>query len=1042
MKKQIKSLVNGGTRLMQWPLWGGCLCLALARGALAADPLYYNELIRDFGGSDGPPPEIHATNFVNVAGGPPPYESYGFNVYLPSSSSSSSSSAGFIFFETWDTLNYTNTGSMVTDTGFKFDTQVTNGFGSTLHLMAANFYNPGYISCASSSVTLSTVGSSTVVSSSGLAGQLIVNATNISMPGGTVDVGTGGLISFVGQNVDLSSSTLTLGSGSAGGMGSVAAIPNDSSYTYAGFGTDTNAEWNPFQYLTASSALPSLARMGTTTPASWYYPFGDGYYYPSSSALPLATTPFWVTNTLATNSIVYRHVFVANSDPSVTFNVYMDPSVHTKASSYETVVEFVGSYVDPATGLPANNYLYVTDDYLQGVNNTKINSATGIPNNFTFTVTGLQQSTGVASLPPDINFYPFPNVAISNSYSFADVQCVSTSITTNGVTLNTNNYLAVLPGRIVIDASDSLNLSHVQISGQNYTSVNAPNLLGGSGNTTIASAYSSLNVGVASGNMMATNLLQPSIPAWSGYAQAWSTRWIQMTTNSLITYSNNLPVSTNSFAVTNDYRVAIVANQASPTAPTAVWDLSLHGTNSIVISDEYNILHGLNLDCVSLTLTTNGTGAQSPFGMLNLQNTGINWAAATPNLRYLTNYGDIYLPLTGVNSLGIFGTAGVPYGALLNFGIIEDGSSQIWADNFVNGGTFYNIGQFTLHSRTTTLAGGNSGGYLYAGGAVSITTGSLVLSNAYIEADRSLTITATNQFTDTGVANGGLWYVGRYSVTGDGIRVLGAPPATGGVAYGNSLLGTTIEQFAPSNKIVANVWAGADKGATPAGFTNNLAVGMFLLDSLGSPNNTRFNFSGAGVSNALYVDYLEFADQATLRDTNGNPAALNISSNLVIYYAQAVMNGVSVARKLDGKANGHLRWVPDYAGHFSSTNIVYNGVSYAINAALAQDSQIDSDGDSIPNSVDSSPFFLSGMVTTTIVPTNGGAMIIWPSVPLATNYLYFSTNNATGPFNSLLTNFITPAPYPGPITNVMVFDPDPSGRFYRPMVYPWLTYPF
>ena len=60
-----------------------------------------------------------------------------------------SSSSFFTFFETWDTLNYTNNGVMTTDTGFKFDTQVTNAFGDTVHLTAANFYNPGVISCAS-----------------------------------------------------------------------------------------------------------------------------------------------------------------------------------------------------------------------------------------------------------------------------------------------------------------------------------------------------------------------------------------------------------------------------------------------------------------------------------------------------------------------------------------------------------------------------------------------------------------------------------------------------------------------------------------------------------------------------------------------------------------------------------------------------------------------------------------------------------------------------------------------------------------------------
>ncbi|MGA2852647.1 MAG: hypothetical protein ABSE90_00745, partial [Verrucomicrobiota bacterium] len=430
------------------------------------------------------------------------------------------------------------------------------------------------------------------------------------------------------------------------------------------------------------------------------------------------------------------------------------------------------------------------------------------------------------------------------------------------------------------------------------------------------------------------------------------------------------------------------------------------------------------------------------------------------NLRNLTNYGDIYLPLTGINSLGIFGTTATPYGALLNYGLIEDEGSQICANNFFNSGIFYNgVGPFTLRSQTATLTGGNAGGYILAGGDVSITTGSLMVSNLYLEADRSLTITATNLFTDGSVDNGGIWYVGLSSV-GNGIKLLGAPPATGGNAYGNSLLGTTIELFAPANRTVANVWAGTDRGASPAGFTNNLAVGMLVLDSLGHTNNTRFTFSGAGVSNALYVDYLYFLDQATNRDSHGNPAALTINSNLVIYYSQAIMNGVSVAEKLDGKNNGHLRWVPTYKGYFSSAYYVYNGVSYAFNAALAQSSDIDSNGNGTPNSVDPMPFFVSGMISPVVIyqtnPPSGPMVVSWNSIPHATNYVYYSTDNSAGSFTNLLTsfstnisgpftmsNFISPIPYPSPAARVMIFDPvtGPS-RYYQPVVSPWLTYPF
>jgi hypothetical protein len=269
MMNQIKYLVNGGARLLRWPLRCGLVCLALARVALATDPLYQIDYPVIFTVA----PNVHATNFVNNA--------TPFAVDIASSGSTLS------LFETWNTLNYTNNGSIIASPGFYFDTQVTNAFGNTVHLMAANFYNPGTITCGS---------------------ELIVSATNIAMPGGTVAVGSSstvvvsgsggtigtittstsagsGLISIIGQNVDLSSSTLTLGSGSAGGMGSVAAIPNSSSYYYAGFGQDTNVDWDPSVYLTASSATPSLVRMGTVSPADWEYPFGDGAPFPTASAL-------------------------------------------------------------------------------------------------------------------------------------------------------------------------------------------------------------------------------------------------------------------------------------------------------------------------------------------------------------------------------------------------------------------------------------------------------------------------------------------------------------------------------------------------------------------------------------------------------------------------------------------------------------------------------------------------------------------------------------------------------------------------------------
>ena len=91
-------------------------------------------------------------------------------------------------------------------------------------------------------------------------------------------------------------------------------------------------------------------------------------------------------------------------------------------------MEFVGSYLDPATGLAANNYLYVADDYLQGVaNNLQSSTATGIPNNFTFTVSAVPMAPSGTNASPNTAFLPFPEGAITNNYSYADVQCVPTT---------------------------------------------------------------------------------------------------------------------------------------------------------------------------------------------------------------------------------------------------------------------------------------------------------------------------------------------------------------------------------------------------------------------------------------------------------------------------------------------------------------------------------------------------------------------------------------------------------------------------------------
>ena len=227
-------------RLWKWKLFSVLPGLMLAHAVLAADPLYYNDAVLNYIIPGNPPPQIHATNFDNEGTFNVNFEVYSINP---------------AFFETWNTLNYTNSGyGLMTanapfllstssgslifgetfGAGFIFDQQTT---GQMPHSMAGTFYNAGTVRCDSflDGNEIYSFDGGTFFSAFGTMGECLVSATNIVSPG-TIEVGVNGLIQLNGQNVDLSHSTLNIENlqsllfGDSVGVYSIA----------AGFGTDTN----------------------------------------------------------------------------------------------------------------------------------------------------------------------------------------------------------------------------------------------------------------------------------------------------------------------------------------------------------------------------------------------------------------------------------------------------------------------------------------------------------------------------------------------------------------------------------------------------------------------------------------------------------------------------------------------------------------------------------------------------------------------------------------------------------------------------------
>ena len=1096
---------------MKWSLLCGLLVLVSARLALAAGPAYVNNGIVNYTGYQGSPPVIDDTNFVNNN-----QFIINFTAVQPTPT---------FYYETSDTLNYTNNGLMMANTGFQFDDSSTS---TGLRTMSANFNNLGTVSCGSATNTGDPYLGELYLF--GFYPECYVNATNILIPG-TVDVGVDGSIQLTGKNVNLTRSRLTLESGGLNANGANA-------FGTGVFGLNTNF-WDPSEFL------------GPTFAESAFFPLAPFYLY-----LPNSTPYYQLDSPTPSNNII-RAVFIEDSSgTNVTYNVYFD-TAGLGFGSGNVTVEWTGSYQDVATGNYLKDYLYLNDNYDLGAS-TNVMLFNGYPDNFSFTESTVKL---INQTPAPVQFYNnFPAGTITNHYAYANVQLVAGTASTNTIP---NLSVTNLPGRVQIKASSELNLALAQITGPNYVSVQSTNQFDGSPGASIQSPYSDINVGVTNGFLTVSNLMTPVIPGCSGNVQAWTTRWLTTSSNLVVVYTNIItPIATNVIIVTNDYRVLIVGSQLNPTTVAQVQNLIMHGTNSLVVSDAFNVMNSLSAD----------HGATSLDGELNVASPGnIYWASSLPNLLNLTNNGAIrlqnlsqfsgssnsvsatpsvaatatllevtgrtnvlagnkvvvglpgtlpyYFEINLTNSLAnqvkiattfdgtmsnliaaINGGAGagaayststtasaqvvagrlishaftvtaitngsvgnsiqsalsgsttsltwsssylvggvdgftnvtptqVPYHNFINNGLLSDQGSDIWTTNFVSGGVISNnLGSFALQSQSAVF----TNGLLISAGDVTITTGDLLASNLMLEADRSLTLTATNLLTDTGVTNGNLWTVGLASVGyGMSLPVLPAGAVASG-AYGNSLLGTTITLYAPSGENVVNTWAGVDYGVSNAGYTNNVAIGHLILDAQGKAPFALFTFNGTGASNAIYVDRLELRDFAgySYHDGNGNLPALAFNSNLVIYYADAVDSVYGdVSKEINHKNNDHLRWVPTYAGHFSSVNVVYAGVTNAVNIALAQSHYIDSNGNGSVNASDPlpipTPSYLSsqGFEKVHFVATNANSQVIilWNSIPAATNSVSYTADFIH--WVLLTNNMISATNYPPvawPVTNSVV----------------------
>jgi hypothetical protein len=889
------------------------------------------------------------------------------NVFVNEPGALFSVSEDFLPLKMSNVQNFTNHGIMTGNPGFIFEyfgnpPPPNDGGGWTPSggKMAENFVNQangvngGIIDCSGFfGGAIVSPGFFLLAADESLGGKCIISATNI-VHSGEINMDASGLIKLTGDTVDLTAGSLTMAT-----PGQLFFVDTNGVLTTVGQGNagildgywgvgqqTTNNLINPSQY---NNFPPVISPFHLVTTRQFQ---NLGLQAIAQLFLPNAQAFVSDVQTDVSNRFI-QVVFLQQTNAAISNSVFFVPGV-------ETAVQWQWQSIDFATKAVTTNYLYLTDDFGE-VTNLQIfpngfagPNTTFIPGNYTFIqgapfLNGFLPPTPPSGSPLNL----FTTFAETNAWSAYQAIFTPAAQTLDDVV---GENVTNLAGRIEITANKTLDLTRTRISALAYTLLSATNHFIGNSNAVILSPNMDIILRSTNGNLSISNLVVPNLTTPVGTCGLDSERW-----------RNVDPVT----GVTNHYHILFVDSEFVPLAPVFIQTLSLKATNaaapgteSMFISDNLNVTSNLLVDTVSLTITSNtlAAGAYSGIGELNLLSPYVFWSSSMPRLLNLTNFGHISAQNL-INFAGNMTTpdsaraTATPYNAFVNHGNITDQGTFIFANYFENGGIIQGNPFGSIDVRTGDAI--NTNATLSApNGNVTFAVNNLMISNSFVQAGGSIILTPqcslsdgyvfgnqfgliTNSTLPNVVTNGNDWIVGA------GVQIPVKPPTA-------DLLGTTISNVAQNFDSFIQ-WSGKDAGRVPDGFADNLAVGRLILD--GTNPSRKFNFVGASANNAIYVDSLEFRDFTTNTDANGNFPSISIAPGMKVYYAQALMNGVSIAEKLNGKNGGGFEWVSNYAGVYSSTNMFYpsDGNTHIFNEALAISPDIDSDNDGTVNRDDVEP---------------------------------------------------------------------------------------
>jgi hypothetical protein len=867
-------------------------------------------------------------------------------------------------FTSQNTLWFTNNGLMQAAPGFVLD-----------HITDDGIHHPA----------------ASIVNNSGGAGGpanifgtqfVLLTATNV-VNKGVLEVGPSGLM-------QLSGNTLSLARGGLGAdpiTGGGACVPDEQ---FSGFISPTNFFpisgvvlddfWGIGTVTNLATDQIAQLRGATLNVQSPFhrvtnlFGFGNVRVGPMSSPETFVLTNQVVTAT-NTNWIV-QAVFVGSTfgrvDSNITAQVkWVDTTIPENipaGNGFRTaVVELRSVAENVVSGQPITYALYVVD---QLATSTNLTSLTNL-------VDGTQRPAAYY-----VDIYPpcsFLENALSTNASFTNTMIYDPATFSNRVvTANYAGYEAFLAttggGRIEI-SGDNVDLTQTRIRGEGLVTVQTPHLMGSSG-LIVDSPNISYNIGSTNGllSVSGNDLANPVVRRFGGTVQLWSAVW----TNFVSVLATNVGpdpndptmtvtnVSTN--AIEMDIHTLLVdAGGLVTTSPVLLNNFAATSTN-IVLNDTIDANGTFQIN--GSNLTVNGRVSLGPS----------DWASTNVNLKSLTNNGTIT-----VGDILELGKSTLPYSSVVNnpgaslssFGMAID------ADFVQHSGSISVGGSLSINSRTGKMEGGNTS----VANNVSLSGRDLKM-DGYTQSCAGLSFAVTNSLSDSGVG------AGNVLRCNSGFNLV-AKPRSG------DLFGTTLQSQPGLFQQADHLWAAEDRGASPAGFTNNAVVGHLVLSTVSSGFLT---FSGTGASNALYADLIDLRGSAR---TNLQ-SVLSINTNLVIYYADATNTTVEA---LDGlfadarRPSGRLRWVKEFAGPNSSVDVLLlSGQTVQMNRALRSSLTIDTDGDGVANGSDAYPLDAAawnsgGQATNTVasisVAGSGAtqsASISWTGTPGAIYRLEYTTS--------------------------------------------------